>query len=265
MNNTISFKHSCFSGDLIYALAGIKALCSIEGDKANIYQWLNRGGLLYPGAAHPYKGMMMNEYAFDMMKPLIDAQPYIKSFEKWYGQPVNIDLDKFRQELKHYMPYGNIVTWPSMVYVEMTPRYWEPWLEVPEISYLKKKYRGKIVVNRTSRYHSDWLSYFFLKEYQSEVIFVGMDEEHEKFQADWGLLVEHEKVTTFLQLALIIKHCKVFVGNQSMCFAIAEALKVPRVLEVCDFAPNVIPAGDGGYSARVTEPFKYIIEKLLHS
>jgi hypothetical protein len=47
----------------------------------------------------------------------------------------------------------------------------------------------------------------------------------------------------------IIKGCELFVGNQSMAYAIAEIMKHPRVVEICPTAHNVIPTGDNGYGA----------------
>ena len=54
---------------------------------------------------------------------------------------------------------------------------------------------------------------------------------------------------------------KAFVSNQCGLFSIAEALKVPRCLEVCLFAPNVLPQGgearaainQAGFEANVRE------------
>lgn len=256
--NIISFKHSCFSGDLIYALASVKTLCSVKGHKAHIHQWLNVPGRSYDGANHPYNGVMMNEYAFRMMKPLLEAQDYIHAFDQWTGQATQIDLDKFRQ-VKNHMPYGNIVTWIAMCAPEMTPRYWEPWLKAPRDNW----YGNKIVINRTSRYHAHYVDYFFLREHKHSILFVGTPQEHRDFENEWGFKVVHEKVKDFLELATVINSCKLFIGNQSMCFAIAEALKSPRLLEVCDFAPNVTPAGEGGYYFRHPELFKYHVNKLL--
>jgi hypothetical protein len=256
-NKILSFKHSCFSGDLIYALASIKALCEIEGDKAVIYQWLNKEGFLYQGAEHPYGGKMMNDYAFEMMKPLIESQPYVKEFKPWNGEKVHVNLDVIRQ-VKNHMPYGNIVTWIAMVYAEATPRYWEPWINIPQ-----EEKEDIIIINRTSRYHNQWIDYFFLKEYQDKILFIGLEEEFKQFQMDWGLDVKWYTPGNAYQIAVLLQSCKLFIGNQSMCFAIAEAMKVPRILEVCDMAPNVIPAGEGGYYARNPDTFKFIVEKLL--
>jgi hypothetical protein len=54
-------------------------------------------------------------------------------------------------------------------------------------------------------------------------------------------------VSDFLQLACALSVCKLFIGNQSMAYAIAEAIKAPRCLEICWYAPNVDPAGPNSW------------------
>lgn len=280
MENKLLFKHGCFAGDLIYALAGIKAICENNGQKAIIYQWLDQQGRLYEGAEHPYGNSMMNRYAFDMLKPLIEAQPYVESFNEWKGEKVMVDLDMLRQ-VKSHMPYGNIVTWLPMVFGEMRPEYWKPWIDLKfedklvfyemdeniETHFrgnpLREKLHDKILINRTSRYHGQWIDYFHLKKYEEKLIFTGTKEEYETFKHEWGLELPLLEVKDFYELAVAINSCKLFIGNQSMCFAIAEAMKAPRLLEVCDFAPNVHPCGEGGYYFRVPELFEYWVDKLM--
>jgi hypothetical protein len=240
-------------------MAGIKAICESSDHKAVIYQWLGQQGRLYDGADHPYGQSMMNEYAFNMLKPLLESQAYIQSFEKWGGEKVMVDLDRLRQ-VKNHMPYGNIVTWMAFVFAEMRPRYWEPWITIEgKVSTLK----NRIVINRTSRYRAPWIDYFHLKKYEDQITFVGLPDEWESFNKEWGLNVPMWDVSNFYELAVVLNSCKLFIGNQSMCFAIAEAMKVPRLLEVCDFAPNVQPCGEGGYYFREPHTFEYLVEKLM--
>jgi hypothetical protein len=46
-------------------------------------------------------------------------------------------------------------------------------------------------------------------------------------------------------MAQIIKSCKLFIGNQSSSFAIAEQMKTPRALELFSGSPNVIVTNNG--------------------
>lgn len=245
MINTITFKFSGFCGDVIHYMAGIKKVCEEQGRKAIIYIWLDRPGLLYDGAQHPYEGKMINRYAFDMMRPLLMYQPYVDDVVIWQGEKVHIDMDDIRQT-QLGMPFGNLAHWIGMRFGDMQSDLTERWLytipmsEFPQFGNVSRS----IVVNRTSRYHNDLVSYFFLEQYQDNLIFAGLESEYYNFRNEWNLpRMKLLKVQNFMELAVVIRNCKFFIGNQSMCFAIAEALKVPRILEICQFAPNVHPVG----------------------
>jgi hypothetical protein len=56
---------------------------------------------------------------------------------------------------------------------------------------------------------------------------------------------EHVDVPTAPDLARLIAGCRACVGGRSCGYAIADALKMPRLLEVCGRCPNVIPQGPG--------------------
>ena len=66
----------------------------------------------------------------------------------------------------------------------------------------------------------------------------------------------------FYDLARIIAGCKFFIGNQSFPFALAEGLKVKRVLELYFECPNVIPAGEHAYDFCYQEQFEKIVKQL---
>ena len=51
----------------------------------------------------------------------------------------------------------------------------------------------------------------------------------------------------FLEMAELIKNSKLFIGNQSSAFAIAEGLKVNRILEQSKDILNVYPLGKKGW------------------
>lgn len=258
---TISFKTSGPVGDLISFLAGVKHVCETQDAKADIYVWMDQQAFYYQGAVHPYGSSMINQYAFDMLKPLILAQDYINSFQPWNGEQIVVDLDKHRE--RHLgMPYGSIHRWLGFVYPDMQCDLSERWLQPNGDIGTWQDTESKILVNMTSRYRKPYLSYWFLQEYQSELLFVGLPEEHETFNKQWGLEIKHYQVKDFNQLAYAINSCRFFLGNQSMCYAIAEAMKVPRLLEVCEYAPNVIPFGPNAYDYQFQEGLVYHFERM---
>lgn len=265
MNNTISFKFSGFCGDVIHYLAGIKRVCEDMDRKAIIYIWLDRVGMLYEGAQHPYEGKMINRYAFDMLRPLLLYQSYIHNVLIFNGEPILVDMDKIR-EAQLGMPYGNLAHWLGMRFSDMQADLSERWIDTPPLSmYAHQPHRDiseSIIVNRTSRYQNELISYYFLKDYDN-VVFTGLESEYWNFRHQWNLQnLKLLKVEDFLELATVISRCKLFIGNQSMCFAIAEALKVPRILEICPFAPNVHPVGRDAYYFKFQETLVYWTERL---
>jgi hypothetical protein len=121
---------------------------------------------------------------------------------------------------------------------------------------------NKILINRTSRYQNQWINYFFLNKYESDMAFVGLEKERDDFCRQWNLNIPLLQVNNFKELALAFRGCRFFIGNQSMCFALAEAMKIPRILEVCPFAPNVDPVGPLAYDFLYQEYFEYYVEHL---
>ena len=54
------------------------------------------------------------------------------------------------------------------------------------------------------------------------------------------------------------------MGNASVCYQIAEALKVPRILETFPMMPNVVPMGKDGYDFYAQSACEYYFDKLLN-
>ncbi len=254
---------SCYTGDVIYLLQGIKHVCESSGAKAEIYIWLDRKvEAPYPGANHPHDGVGINRYALDMLKPLLEAQPYVAFVKEWAGQPITIDLDELRTKVIAPMPYGSITRWAGYAWPDMQCDTGKEWINVNTYFDLDAvmgaraiidQANGKILINRTSRYQNSQAHYWFLREYEQDLLFVGLPAEYEAFCNEWELNrfrdngVKFLEVKNFLELAFAMRVCKYFIGNQSFCFALAEAMKIPRLLEVCNYAPNVIPCGENGY------------------
>ena len=74
----------------------------------------------------------------------------------------------------------------------------------------------------------------------------------------------------FLEIAQIIKSSKFFIGNQSVCYPIAEALKIPRLLEASPEFPVVQPVGKDAfdqiakYNFSLKAKYLYVTNGLAH-
>ena len=115
-----------------------------------------------------------------------------------------------------------------------------------------------IIVNRTKKYHGQ-LDWHLLKPYADRCKFVGTEWEMDRFNR-YGLGIDYHRTEDALDVAQVIKGSKLFIGNQSMCFAITEAMKHPRCLEVCPSFNNCQPHGDNGYTSLTEELLETCLE-----
>ena len=104
------------------------------------------------------------------------------------------------------------------------------------------------------------VDYGFLKKYPDK-LFIGIEEEYEDMKQVLPDL-QFKPVNDFLEMATIINSCKLFIGNQSFPFSIAEALKVTRLLESYYKVPNVIVDGPGGNDFLYQPQFEYAVKRL---
>ena len=92
-------------------------------------------------------------------------------------------------------------------------------------------------------------------------MFVGTEDEHNEFGLVTGLKdVRWYGRTSVLGLVEVIAGAKVFIGNQSFPYSLAEAMKVPRVLEVFMDALNSLPHGRKGYTRLTPELLDSLME-----
>lgn len=243
------FKHMCNSGDLLAAMPAIKKYHELTGKKVIVCQQLNVPAQYPIGSKHPVTDeegifVCMNRKMLNMLIPLLLSQEYIGGVEEYVGQSVDIDLDTIRQKCFVNMPFGAIQSWVMLAYPDLATDLSKPWILVPAWD----KFKDKIIINFTDRYRNNIATYFFLKEYQEHLLFAGTQKERDNFCEQWKLDIELLHIGDFHDLAIIIKSARFFLGNQSMCWNLAEAMKTPRILELSLNAPNCIPfIGEDSY------------------
>ena len=233
--------HSGNAGDLIYSLPAMRKAAEIKGEKVHLYLRINVPGQ-YAGMNHPLGNVQMNRNIAEMLTPLLMATDFIGNCEiTEQAEQVDYNFDLFRK-IHNYT--GHISQWYFHVYPELTCD-----LSVPvEFNLSPGNIAFDIVLNRTSRYHNPTFDYSILKPYQERITFVGLPQEFKVISAKLPN-IKHYEVDNFYELAQAINGCNLFIGNQSMAFAIAEQMKHPRILEICPTAHNVIPTGANGYGA----------------
>lgn len=206
--------------------------------------------------------VMMNRQVYDALSPLLLAQDYIEDFREWDGDNVDFNFDALREQ-PTTMPGGQINRWPMYIWPDMATDLSQPWLTKPTIS--DSRVKGKILINRTERYNNILISYNFLKQYGDNVMFIGLPNEHEVFCKQNKLDIPRVYISDYWQIAMALSSCKVYIGGQSSIFQVAEGLKIPRVLEVCNSIPNVIGSGTGFYDFLTQRALEYYCDKLYNT
>ncbi len=231
----LNFKHSGHIGDIINILPIIKKLS--KSHKCNLYIQLNT--IInddYPN--HPAGKFLLNDKIYQMLLPLLRKQLYINEIDKYNNQKIDIDFDILRKIpinlLFDNMRYGMLVA-------GVQPNLNESFLDVEDNS----KFIDKIIILRSLRYQNQFINYSFLNNYKN-LIYVGTIDEYKDLKKDLNNLDFYE-CKDFLDMAMIIKSCKIFIGNSSLGFDIAEALKVPRLLEASPYFPARQVHGENGF------------------
>lgn len=241
-----TFKHSGSLGDIIFSIP----CCQYFSKTGSFYLQPNVKANYYEGCDHPAGDYRMSLAGANALMPLLNHVGY--QAEIYNNQAVDLDLDWFRQTHvdisrgslpRHYL-------WAF----EATANLSRPWI------YVGTTYHNRVVVNRTSRYRNPRINYKFLDVYKP--LFIGLEEEYWDFTLECPS-AEFAKTNDLLEAAKIIAGSQCFISNQSVCWAIAEGLKVQRVLEVCLFSQNVIPEGSGGHDAVNQHGFEWNIRRLV--
>ena len=209
-----TYLHNGAMGDIIYALPVLRA---------------------QPGVL-----ALTKEKQKDFLAPLLALQPYIEKVTSYNPLEPFIDLRKYR-----WISQADLTKHLATCHAEAAGVAVD--LETPWLEAVEPRTVAKIIVNRTSRYYGE-LDWKALHPFLADTAFVGTEKEHRKFP----FVVAYHPTTNALELAQVIAGASLFIGNQSCAFAIAEALKHPRVLEVSHDKPNCTPHGAEGWTELTT-------------
>ena len=250
----LSFLHYGHLGDVVNSLPVIKELSKTH--KCNFYIQAKKP--LEPNARH-YKRfgdyVFLTEANVDMLLPLFMNQPYIHKVDKYTNQEIDIDLNLIRE-----MPIDfNIdsVRW----YSQLTGIHTD--LSVPYIfAEPHDVIKNKVTIMRNVRRKNYFTNYKFLKKYEN-LLFIGLNDEYEDLKKEVSNL-EFYNCKDFLEMAQIIKSSKLFLGNLSFGYTIAEGLKIPRLLESVPEFPLVYPNGKNAYDFYFQEHFEKLFSYLYY-
>lgn len=215
-------------GDIIHGMAIFKAI-----GKVNVFA---------RDANHLCKRIV---HRMPLIAPLLRSQNYVTDFTEHTDQQLHWNAGDFRSKHEttrslawaHLMHYRGNLNLPPI-----SPDLYSPWLTGIEPD---PRANGRIIINRTNRYPNRlfrWME--IVRHYGDRLLFVGNPEEHRDFCSTFAP-VPYQPTADLLEVAQLIAGSEMFIGNQSACFAVAEGMKHPRLLEVCLDQPDVIVTREG--------------------
>lgn len=223
------FKHSGALGDLIYSLPIVQHLGGGE-----FYLHLNQmdwiGQHYYGAAPNPFHQGRMTLKDWNYMQSFMLAQPYIKAFDVMTpSTEITHNLDRFRPAFVGHPT--NYIDLYAQTFNITEPLSNKPWLTAPAPRVIPGR---PIVINRTERWipPSPGTAWDQLRDqgWADQSVFVGLEQEYEKFQADTGWTnTPWEETPTMMDLANVIAGGSVFMGNQSSALSLAIGLGVADI------------------------------------
>lgn len=250
------FSHSGKIGDLVFALPFCRAVAAAAGiDRFSLH--LKTGTVVERVRADGFVFPMpqFDESGATLLRPLLERQPYLKSVSISADLPDGaLDLDVFRTQtclplwggaLPHY--YLPLAPWLVDV-----PDLSKPWLFGGRTIDLGGK---TVVLFATERFRRPGFSFSFLEPFRDEILFLGTDAEHAAFEKTF-FPVEHGGIADFAEALDVLSSVRLAIGNQTGFFALAEGMKIPRLMLVSDRDPNVVPCGGSFQLLHETESAK---------
>ena len=232
---TLNFAHAGHMGDLIYSLSIVKELS--KNYSCNFFIVTNKK-VEQNYLDHPSGNVFINDRAAKLLLPLLKKQDYLNQVKIYKDEDIDINFDLFRK-VPINLNFHSIRWFSHLVGVPI--KMSEKFLNVSENNDVK----NKIVILRTKRYRNPFINYQFLNQ-KKNLMFIGLKDEFNDLKKDVPNL-EFYDCKDFLEMAEIINSSKFFIGNQCLAYAIAEGLKVNRLLEASPESPFVFPVGGNGY------------------
>ena len=227
VSKELTFAHAGDSGDLVYSLPVIDALAK------------GRASQLFINQSH-YTRVKANQNSVDLIKPLLAAtRPWLE-VSLHHGELVRYNLNRWRDRPASYSKLTRtLAECHAMAFGFGMELFRQPWITLKAGSLMADRAAESalhypVVIHRSARYQNPWFPWkSILDRYDDAIIMVGLKEEHEAFCEEFSVEIPHIITKDFLELAHVINAAKLFIGNQSSPFALAEAMKKPVIQEVC--------------------------------
>ncbi len=270
-NREIVFSHSGHMGDILYSLCFCRELAAYYGMKK--FNFHLRTNVSEPGLeelGHPFKSVRMTVNGAEFIAGMLKKQEYIHQVTYGDQLPENaFDLDLFRK-LRINFASGQIQNpYYNLVDLHLPGEFWKPVL----FSGASDKYKNKVILFASARYRNVFVDMAVLEPFREHLVFAGLPEEYEDFCKKYFQLEYMADAATLADFAEYFAGAKGVIGNQSGLFALAECMKIPRILIAAEFIifrknftpgpVNVIPQGGWCESVSSTEKLISAVKNLL--
>ena len=224
MKDTKSYLQEGKLGDFIHSLVVCKFNWEFFGYKADLYI-SNDGG-------HFEKGL---EFTYNDLKPILEKQEWLNSFNIYNGEIIDVNLTRFRQSRFLYT-----TNWLEIYFKE----FFDDMMPPPEYSWIElekdETLSDTLLINRSMKSMSEQTKGIYqgvLNEFEKKV-FICFDElQYQNFPLNDQC--EMLKVNSLYEFFTKINGSKLFIGNQSGPMAWATSMNISRGIELLATIDNV--------------------------
>ena len=224
MKDTKSYLQEGKLGDFIHSLVVCKFNWEFFGYKADLYISNNAG--------HFEKGL---EFTYNDLKPILEKQEWLNSFNIYNGEIIDVNLTRFRQSRFLYT-----TNWIEIYFKEffddMMPPSEYSWIELEKDETLS----DTLVINRSMKPMSEKTKGVYqgvLNEFEKKVFICFDESQYQTFPLKDQC--EMLKVNSLYEFFAKINGSKLFIGNQSGPMSWATAMNIRRGIELLATIDNV--------------------------
>ena len=240
MSETISYLQGGKLGDFIHSLCVCKYNWELTGKKANVYI-TNAGDEFENGV----------EFTYNDLKPILEKQEWLNTFNIYKGENIDIDLNSFRSSPHIYQTNWLEVYFKTFLNISTPPKEYK-WIHLDKDDSLN----NLVLVSRSLKPMSTALTNFYedLLYQHDNCAFICFDErQYDNFtlKNKCPLL----KVDNLYDFFLKINSCKLLISNQSGPAAWATSMNVSRIVDLYIQVDNMHYIKDTEYYSN----FRYFI------
>lgn len=255
LKKLLRVKHSGRLGDIVYSVMVANAYAKNNNYQLVMCLWDNPSLKNLEDPGHIYPGGV-NIKAYEFIASWLTNQGIM--IEHYDGQNVDFDFDRVKELGQSIcLPFSDIRKWYQFAFSEMCGALY--------FNQLKRDLNDSadypIVVNRTKRWQNPHIDYTILNRVKHKIYFIGTEEEYDEFLLSVPSAIRIV-VHTMEEVRYLFLRTGFFIGNQSLFYAMAEFHQIPRALEVCPMAPNVVSQGVFHHDFVLNEGFEKIVELI---